>query len=160
MTKRFFPAEPGPAAYVGFLQSFAGPWSALHATWPACPELVSVQSQWDALQEDLSDLGRPADAACTAEVPAELAAVGFAYVLVGSRQGAVQLLRHVSNAWPDAPCRFLAPDGAAESWTCLLAWMSQAELPAAQTDEVLEGADACFQWVTEGFDRALSDLQP
>lgn len=155
MVERFFPAAP--QAYEAFLQAFLGPWSALHPVWPPSGELAAVCSQWEPLTADLSELGVPVEGVDRrANRPEAFAAIGFAYVLVGSRQGAVQLQRHVEGAWPEAPRRFLGPDGATESWECLLAWFSKAALTPIERASLLDGADRCFAWVTEGFDRALA----
>lgn len=142
--------------YAGLLSAFTRPWSRLHASLEktaAIPELVlPVRNRHKDLCADLFELSNKKQPPAVAGLT-RCEALGYAYTLIGSSQGAPTLRKAVCAALPDPPIRFLSSSPRAAGWQSLVQRLETESVSDAEA--VLEAAMRCFEEVRWGFDQAL-----
>ncbi len=143
--------------YRGFLRAFLLPWQKLedalsHLEWATSCGPLQVRHvlspRTPLLCDDLEVMPEyePSDRLTPHQ------ALGYAYALVGSSQGARVLEKHVRRQLPDAPVRYMTSDESSRQWRDCAGILTELELGQTERLEVLDGALQCFQEIAAALD--------
>ncbi len=152
-------------SYALFLSAFSIPWQRLETTMtrakaPLVGRILSqVVPRSGDLVADLRAMQRLEDQP-RSETISELAAVGYAYCLVGSSMGARTLRKIFRGQLPSAPMRYLEPPLQGERWSELAKELREARFNNSDANIITDGAKECFAIVEQSFPRVPSVVRP
>ncbi len=149
-------------SYADFLSTFVGPWRALDSALkaPQDPRVRAIAdcafSRTEHLLADLRDLGTQTGKSDEERPKGEMAALGYAYCLIGSSMGAPLLRRRVREQCPEAPLRYLGRSAKAAAWPNFMKLLKSTRFDHSERGRICAGAVACFQQVETSFDRLMA----